>query len=269
MTQKILFVVSGLLIIGAIIAIIVSNKPKVSAKILTVETEYNYVYTDTKKITIKIFSNKIKHKVHFIDNINYVFLENNDQTNRFELDLEEISYSHEEKYIGDDYYCYNYHFKMPRLESNLLLEDAKLHITMINGDNYSLSIGSFQFLYYPEVGLEKVVKILGEYGYKQEGSEFSRLNKIILEVESLKNVTIESITIDSQVNLDFEIKDSEIIILIPFKRIALFQAPIIINLTKDGISTTQVVDNFLFFNDYHTLETSSDLCNLYEIDHTN
>ena len=72
MTQKILFIISGLLIIGAIIAIIVTNKPKVSDKLLTVETEYNYVYTDSKVITIKLYSNK--RNIKFITRRISIFL---------------------------------------------------------------------------------------------------------------------------------------------------------------------------------------------------
>lgn len=264
MTQKILFIISGLLIIGAIIAIIVTNKPKVSDKLLTVETEYNYVYTDSKVITIKLYSNKKKHKIHHKENINFSFLVSNDDTTRFELDLLDIKYSHEEKYVDDDYYSYNYHFKMPRLEANLLIDDAYLEIQLVDGTTYLMAIGKFKFLYYPHVGVEKLIKVDGLHGYKLQGSEFPRLNKIILEANSLDNTIIESISIDGETNLNFEINQNEIQIIIPFKRIALFQAPLILTITKNGQTSVQVVDNFLFFNDYQTLEIASDICHLYE-----
>ncbi|MGI6782288.1 MAG: hypothetical protein ACOX56_05645 [Acholeplasmataceae bacterium] len=266
MTQKILFAISGILIVGAIIAVIVTNKPKVSPKLLTVKTEYNYVYTDTKRVTIKIYSNKSKHKTHFIDNINYAFLVNEDESNRFELELLEINYSHSEKYIGDEFYCYNYHFKMPRLETNMLIDNAYLEIQLVDGTNYLLEIGKFQFLYYPNVGEEHVIKILGLYGYKQEGSEFPRLNKIIIETSDLANTTVESISIDGTNDLIYHINQNEIHIEIPFSRVSLFQAPLILTLTKDGTTSIQVIDNFLYFNDYHTLEIGSDLCHIYEVD---
>ncbi|MGI6787770.1 MAG: hypothetical protein ACOX5X_04435 [Acholeplasmataceae bacterium] len=266
MTQKILFIISGFIIIGTIIAIILTNKPKVSAKLLTVETEYNYVYTDSKIVTIKIYSNKRKHKTHFLDNINYTFLVNEDNTNRFELELLEINYSHEEKYIGDDYYCYNYHFKMPRLETNLLINEAFLEIQLVDGKEYLLSIGKFKFLYYPNVGFENLIKISSLYGYKQEGNEFPRLNKIIIETDNLSNTVIESVSLDGDNNLNYEANQNEIIIYIPFAKKALFHAPIILIITKNGTTGLQVIDNFLFFNDYQILEISSELCNLYEAD---
>ncbi len=268
MTQRILFIISGILILGAIIAIIITNKPKVSDKLLTVNTDYNYVYTDSKNITIKIYSNKKKHKINFKENINYSFLVSLDETNRFELELLDINYSHEEKYIGDDYYCYNYHFKMPRLETNLLIEEAHLEIQLLDGTNYLLKIGKFNFLYYPNVGKDIQINILGLHGYELQGSEFPRLNKIILETDDLNNTLIESISIDGVNNLSFEIKQNEIHILIPFEKILLFQVPLILTITKNGTTKMQIVDNFLYFNDYQTLKTAFDLCNVYEANWT-
>ena len=44
---------------------------------------------------------------------------------------------------------------------------------------------------------------------------------------------------------NFEINQNEIQIII-LKRIALFQAPLILTITKNGQTSVQVVDNFLF-----------------------
>lgn len=263
MTQKILFAISAVLIIAAIVAIIVTNKPKVSDKLITISTEYNYVYTEQKRLNFKIYSNKLKHKIHFDENISYVYLENTEQTNRFELELIEITYSHEEKYLGDTYYAYNYSFVMPRLESNLLIEDANLSLTLANGVNYLLPIGTFRFLYYPDVGIENSLKITGLYGYKQEGSDYSRLAKILIEHENDKSFSLNSISIDGEHDLDYLLREHEIEVVIPYQKLALNHAPIILTITKEGSTKVQVIDNFQFFNDYNILETSGDLINVY------
>lgn len=55
---KILFIISGLLILGAIIAIIITNKETVSDKIITIQTENNYLYTESKRVNFRIYTNK-------------------------------------------------------------------------------------------------------------------------------------------------------------------------------------------------------------------
>lgn len=262
MTQRILIIISGLLVLGAIIAVIVTNKPVVSDKLITINTEHNYVYTDNKRVNFKIYSNKLKHKIHFDKNISYVFLESDDQYHRLELDLISISYSHEEIFLGDTYYAYIYVFEMPRLESNLLIEEANLNFSLINNDSYILPIGSFQFLFYKDVGIENYITINSLYGFKQEGSEFSRLYKIIIEYELNKPVIINSISLDGVNNLDFIINEGKIEIIIPYRQFALYHTPIIIQVNSQGESKYQVVDNFQYFDDYDVLYTSGDLVNV-------
>lgn len=264
MIQRILIIISGLLVLGAIIAVIVTNKPTVSNKLLTVKTEYNYVYTDNKKINFKIYSNKLKHKIHFDKNISYVFLESEDEYQKFELDLVSITYSHEEAFLGDNYYAYIYSFEMPRLESNLLIEEAYLNFNLANSQNYLLPIGSFQFLFYKDVGAETYLTINSLYGFKQEGSEFSRLHKIIVEYILEKPTIIESITIDGTNNLDYINQDGKLEILIPYRQSALNHAPIILLVTSGGESKYQIIDNFQFFDDYDVLFSSGDLVNVIE-----
>lgn len=266
MTKKILFIISGLLVLGAIIAVIVTNKPRTSDKIITISSENNFVYTESKRISFKVYSNKLKHKMHFANNISHVYLVASDESQRFELELVNISYSHSEKYLKDDYYCYVYSFMMPRLEANLLVEDAHLEITLVNSIKYLLPVGEFKFLYYQEVGLEPVISINGLYGYKQQNSEYARLAKIIIEYEKKTDFKLEQVSIDGSNNLQFIIENNQIEIEIPYRQLSLSQAPIILTFSAEGKSVVQVVDNFQFFSDYQILSTSGDLINVVATD---
>ena len=268
MTKRILFIISGLLILGAIIAIIITNKEKVSDKIITIQTENNYLYTESKRINFRIYTNKKKHKIHFANNFSHVFLESEDEGQRFELELVDITYSHQEKYINDEYYCYIYSFIMPRLESNLLINEANLNITLINNINYILPIGNFNFMYFSDVGVESVISVDGLFGYKRERSEYSRLAKIIIEYEKKMDFTLEDVNINGKQSLEFKVTNEEIEILIPYQQLALNQAPVILIFSAGGKSITQVIDNYHFFSDYQVLENSGDLVNVMAADWT-
>lgn len=265
MTQRILFSISGLLIIGAIIAIIITNKPQVSDKLITINTEHNYVYTESKLISFRIYSNKSKHKIHFKENISYVYLEDENKYNRFEMYLLAINYSHEESYLGDPYYAYTYTFEMPKVQSNLYLENANLSITLANGVDYLLPIGDFNFLYYPNVAEETYLDVKSFYGFKAETSEFSRLDKIILVYEKKLDIKIENIYIDGQNKLEFHDKEGQIEIMIPFELKHLSHVPIVIEVIENGLHRYQVIDNFQYFNDFNILENSADLVNVIHV----
>lgn len=252
-----------IVIITAIVAIILTNQKKPSFKIATVAMEHNYLNVSDRKIAFKLFLNRENHKVLYKENIVHCSLSDEEEKNYFEIKLLDIDYSHEEKYLDDTFYAFNFSFLLPKVDYNLSLYDARLELVLVTGETYLLKIGTFRFIEAENIGAEPYFKVLSLYGFKQENSKISRLSKILLKKEDVVDYKIDSITIDGIHQLEYLETEDQIEIQIPKDTLALNQAPLIFTLLVEGIEVSQVIDNFTYFSDFNILSESEGEVNVF------
>lgn len=258
--KKFLVILTILIVLGAIAAIIITNKEKASPKFLTVKTNYNYVYTETKLINIRIYSNYNKHALLYKENIVETTLYNDENNKLISLNLLDITKGHEEIYLGDNYYSYTFSFEMPRLASNFKMEDANLKISLLNNDEYNFPIGKVNLLYLDDISKESYFKVVSLYGFKEPDFDFARLNKIIIEFEPLLEFEFKKVSIgDDELEVSFSVENNKLELLIPRERSLLNNPPLIITLDLGSVEVVQVIDNFTYFEDFETLKESGDL----------
>lgn len=258
--KKALLIFTILALLGGVAAIIITNKEKVAPKFLTVKTDYNLVYTETKLINVRIYSNYKKHALLYKENIVETTLSNDENNKLINLNLLDITSVHQETYLGDVYYAYTFSFEMPRLASNFKLEEANLKISLLNNDQYNLPIGSINLIYCDDVSLESYFKVNSLYGFKEPDFDFARLNTIVLEFEPLTDFQITKVSIgDDNLDLKFMLNNNKLEITIPRKRSLLTNPPLIVTIDLGSVEAVQVIDNFTYFEDFETLRESGDL----------
>lgn len=250
------------IVLLAILMVIVirNNEPKISPKMITVSKYYSYLYHSDQKIVIPIYLNVNNHPLSDESSYQFVYISNEDETKKLELDFYDVEKMGMETYLNEQYQIYHLIFSMPYLATDYYIEDCYLSLTLANEQVVKVYIGKMSLLYLD--GDTNLLDWTSLSGIKKENSFLSRLTEIHINYTSLL-ADIEKVEIGVNLDVSFKIENDLLVILIPEESYLLDNVPIIItfsNTEKQGIL------NFRYIVDYHILKESGPLIHTYAID---
>lgn len=248
MKKSLLYLTLGLSL-SLLFVIALSMQEKRVGKILTVSTEYLYLYDDEGEMRFMFFINQ-KHPITSVDYINNLYLHNEMLTEKIPLNVIEITKSHEERYLNETYMAYEIMTDMPYMGKDYALDDAYLSIHLSNDDVYTLFMGYLSIMTHEESVSHLDWHNL--YGLKQEGSSLSRLYHIDIYFNTL-NEPIEKIELGSIAAVGLILDERKLRITIEDAPYLLYHAPLKIIYSNGDV---QCMEGFTYIKDYEILKES-------------
>lgn len=243
-------------LVGAFILIFNNNKVS-STKVITVDTLHSYLYSNDQMIQIPLYVSGNKHTIDNINSYDHTYL-TNDEGSKIFIDLEEITYSHEEKYLNETYLKYILKFKMPNLTEEFKMTSASLNINWINNELSSFKIGNIYFSY-----LENTSNVLWtKIDSKSDiDSNLPQMNTIEVELE--QNISnIEAVNIASDYSLEYVLDNDKLVITVPNINLNISYIPLWIKYNNQIMT----INNNHFIIEFNLLEKAGKLVNIYVFD---
>ena len=239
--------------------IIMHNTEEKHPKLLTIDTTYSYIYDDQQTIEIIFYINHKKHPLNDIRAYDYLYLANEDETKRIEVELKSVSKGHFESYLGETYQQIILQVKCPYVDGYYEIEHVFLKINLVNQQNYMIRLGDL-FIHQKE-SPDQYLVWQSLYGMKSENQFVSRLAEIHVPYETLEK-PISSVSIGTNDLITFQLEDNILKITILYQEKLLFQVPVILTFDDESI---QIIDNFRYIIDYQLLKESGPLVNIYAL----
>jgi hypothetical protein len=258
--KQIIFYVFTALIAFFMAYMILNNEEKQSPKLLTIDTTYSYLYDENQKMEIPFFINHKHHPLNDINSYELLYLSDEEESKRVEVELLDIRRAHFETYLGETYQHMILSIKLPFMSGPFEIKDAFIHIYLVNQDTYQFQIGDFYLNHV--VSNHEFLHWHSLYGAKKENQFISRLSEIHIPYESLEK-PIKSISIGTDDLLSFSIDPTLLKITIMNKDRLLYNVPLVITFDDDSIQT---IHNFRYLIDYQLLLESGPLVNIYALD---
>ena len=171
------FLILPLILIMLILLIIKSDVKQID-KILTVNTNNNYLYSDNQTIDLSFYTNDNTLPLNKIDAYDNFYLSDLKETKVLSLNLEDVYYSHTENYLKENYLNYVLKFEMPNLEHDFYIEEAYLNFSLANNKKYQLKVGNFNLIY-----LDNLVELNWKsLDSKKKDSNDHSIYKVIIEL---------------------------------------------------------------------------------------
>src|SRR5690554_2708415 len=244
------------LLIGLLILLIIDNKEKVISKIMTVSTNYHYLYEDNQTIDVGFYTNNLELPINELALYDNFKLKSENSNTIVNLDLKEVNYSHDEVYLQEVYRNYIFKFVMPNLENDLKIEDAYLNFKLADEGEFELFLGSFKLI------VKDDYKALN--WHLAEGSKSDTNNHSIssLKIGIPSSLATNDFTIDIGLdsNVEYEINEQLLIINIP--KLAYFTNNLFVLISTD--SYTYYLSNTFYTKEYSLLSKASGIINIYE-----
>ena len=259
MKHIIFYVLTALCACGLTYVIIHNHEEKVP-KLLTIDTTYTYLYDDQQIVEIIFYVNQPKHPLTHQQSYDLIYLSNEQETKKIEVELISIAKRHVETYLGETYQQIMLQLKCPYVDGYYEIKDAYLNINLVNQHHYQFRIGDL-FIHQKQDNTTSF-NWTSLYGMKAENQFMSRLSHIHIPYDYLDK-TISSISIGSDDNVSFELENHVLKLVIVHQNRLLYQAPIIITFADGSVS---FIDNFRYMIDYQLLKESGPLVNIYVLD---
>lgn len=256
--KKVLPYLIVILSLFALFILIFTNKEKNSTKIITIDTLHSYLYTQDQLIEIPIYSSN-DQLIKEIDAYEQTYLYNNNNK-KLIIDLVDITFSHQETFLGDSYSKYIFKFLMPNLTEEFSIKNAYLKIVFINNDEYSFKIGDLYLNYYESSAFNQWQSI--DSKRNQESLKSVQMDVIEIDFEKIPN-NIKKIQIEPNTTLKYDVVNNKLLINIPNYNLLINNIPLWIELTSGEYIT---FNNHYYIIDYDTLEKAGKLLNYYAID---
>lgn len=258
--KKILPYLTIPIILGLLILIITDNREKKISKIITVNTNYHYLYQQNETIDISFYTNELDIPLNDINVYDNFYLKNNLETQILYLELKEVTYSHNEIYLEEEYANYILKFKMPNLENDFYINDAYLVFSFKNEQTYILKIGAFKLFYQDNLKLLSWNLI----DSKKNQSENHSISQIIIGLDN--NISSESllINIGFENNNSYELLNSLLTIFVPETEYFTNNFFILIETNYE----TFYLGNKSFTKEYNLLTKARGIINIYEFNWT-
>ncbi|HHT98835.1 MAG TPA: hypothetical protein GXZ79_01990 [Acholeplasma sp.] len=257
----------GIVLTTVFLFILIGNNIKSSTlKVLTMNELHTYVYKDNQYISIPIYVNDKRIPLTNIDRVSRVGFESKDQSKKLEVNLQEIMFEHEERYLNETYYKFIYTFKMPLLNERFYIEDCYLSIRLENQKTYKYSIGSL-YLNYTKSKNSDLFDWKSISGEKPKNSYESKIDKVLIQFNQM-SFNIKRITIDGLNNLSYDIDEESNLLTIYTDYSFLINTyfPLMIDYEISGEDFTFVLDNYPFVIDYESLSENGLYINEYLFD---
>lgn len=258
--KSIVFYASAVILVCMMIVIIYQNQEKPVFRLLTVSQYYSYLYEENQNIEIPIYINQEIHPMTQVDSYSNIYLSNETETKKIQIELTKISYGHEENYLNESYHQYLLYFKIPYLDNTYQIDDLYMHMTLINETSYTLYLGELSIINMHEESEFILWNSLS--GTKAENSFLSRLGEIYVSYDSMSKL-IDQIEIGASYDVSFEVLEDRITIHIPYAEYLLSNVPILIHAVDGSIQT---IANFRYLIDYQVLKESGPLIHAYAAD---
>lgn len=248
----IIFLSSLLLVVLA-----VNSAKKKDIKIITINSLNTYLYTKNQKIEIPLFINDEKFPIDNINSYNSVKVTDYSEDKIMQLELVEVTKSHEESLYNESFIKYYLKFKMPNLDNNFKIDNAYLKLDFINGLKLELNVGEFHLIYLPNMNELPWSNIDSS---KLKYNDF-KISKIIIDLE-YDIGEIKSIKIDNNDYLQFELLNNKLIIDITNYNLVVTYLPLVI----DTYDISYYLPNNHYAIEYNLLEIAERLVNIYVFD---
>lgn len=258
--MKHIFIYLTIIVLSMLCVVIIkTNSEKLPAKIYTVNTYYSYVIDHNDTIDLFFYIND-DHVLEDEDAYDIIYLENDDQSKSLSLDVQALKYVDDESYLGETYHKYVLMLDMPTLNVGFKIDEMYASIYLINGQHYRFYMGSLS-LYKPVQEEMSYLDWQGLSAIKKEGSKLSRIHEIYITYLHLDK-TITYVEIGEEKQVSHTIEDDKITLTLADENQLLYATPIIIHYLDD---TIQIIDYFLYINDFQILKESGYLLNGYEL----
>ncbi|MDY0277025.1 MAG: hypothetical protein RBQ97_02970 [Acholeplasma sp.] len=250
------YVIYGLIIVSlGVLILIVNITPKEkNYRILTVDTQYTYLYQKKQSLKLFLYFNDGKIPVTEQEGYERFKVHDKDDNKSLVLELINIDYMNSEQYLNETYYKYYYEFKIPNLANDFIVDDAILEIVFANNKRIELQLGNFELIYldnYQELDWSSLDS-------KKESSDSFQISNIMIEF--FDNIAkIDDIKIGSE-SVNFIMYENAINVIIPKKDLVITNLPVIINTTNKIF----VVKNHDYIIEYNLLEKVKKGINNYE-----
>jgi len=239
--------------------IIFNNKEQLVPKVLTIDTTYTYLSHENQKMEVSLYINHKHHPLNDEESYQFIYLSDQFESKRMEVELIDIKKNHFEHYLNETYQEITLSLKLPFITGRFELFDAYMNITLNNQNTYSFFIGDFFYTYVHSDG--DFLDWNGLQAVKEENQFISRIKTITIPYNDLIK-EIKEISIGTYDLITFEFKDQIIQLTISKDSHLLFNVPIMITFTDDSMQT---ISNFRYFIDYQTLKESGPLVNMYAL----
>ncbi|MFA6800766.1 MAG: hypothetical protein WCR19_01505 [Acholeplasmataceae bacterium] len=248
--KQVIIYISMIVVAFLMIFIIKYNEAKQPIKIYFVNTYYSYVLDEEETIDIMFF---INHDYPILDTNNYmdVKIYNEDQSKQMTLSALEINLMGSESYLGETYEKYMLELQMPQINQSFYIDDAILEITLTNDDIYQFYFGTLS-LFYSEQSEVNIIDWQSLSAIKDAETSISRIKEIYVAFNEI-NQTIDEIYIGANHQVNWTINDDKLILTIDYDKQLLYACPIMIYNDQGDI---QIIDYFLYINDYQILKES-------------
>jgi len=258
--KHILYYVLVVFISATLVLIMILNEKKIPEKIITVASNYSYIYETEKEFIIPIYINSEKNLLSFKDSYQIVYLTNELETKKIEIDLIKIVKDQKELYLNESFTKYHLYFYLPFLGEDFYIDDLYIHIGLQNDQFYKFYLGTFS-LFSLDLKNDQI-NWTSLSGLKKENSFLSRLSEIHIEYDQLL-ANIIDIKVDHITNVTFQILENKIIIKLEEKPYLLNFVPIVIFYDNLDID---VIFEFNYVKDYQILKESGQLIYIYAFD---
>jgi hypothetical protein len=257
--KNIVFYVFVLLLSATLVYIIIENKPKRISKIIFVETTYSYLAQENLEMDVSFYVNMKNNPLVSKDSYDYLYLSNHADSKRLEVTIKEMTSSHYESYLGEDYLKYTMTLFMPYLFGDFEIEDLFISVYLMNLEQHIFKLGS---LFIKDVSSSSNhLNWTGLNGIKEEHIYLSRLGEIHMDYLHL-GMPIESISMGTDDQVTFSILEDVLVIDIVYQPTLLYDVPLIITFIDD---TVQTIQNFPYIIDYQIIKESGPLLHVYAL----
>jgi len=240
--------------------ILMDRKEQPNNKVITVLSNNTNLYHKENKIEFLFYINNNKHPLTNKDSYRDIIIKDIDENKALNLKLLDISYSHKEIYLKENYYAFNLIFDSVNLTNNYLINEAYLSINLINDENYLFKVGKFNITYLND-GIELPWSNLDS---SKESEEDLSISNIIIELnENISNILNVYTNINESLKYDYT-NDKLIISLNYINKLYNNNLPIIV----ETINNTYYINNHKYFVDYNLLNKSNEILNIYEVNWT-
>lgn len=232
------------------------KSPKIN-KIITQSKLYTIL--NEQNLLVNFYTN---HQSPYLEYsaVESVYLEDN-QNNRWLINLLNISKENSYDYLKEKFDNYLLTFSLPKLTTNVSMEEAYIKINLKNGDSKTFLIGSLNYYYQEETNL-----IINEY-YATKKEHSLEVETISLKLELKEPIKIVNIFVGNyQHYYDYYVDSNEtILIAIPplFKIVDSFSLKIIYEI--NDIEHIEILPFFIFFENYENPLSYGSLNNVYVI----
>lgn len=238
-----------------LIILLIDNKKAINPKAITINTNHNYLYNGSRSlIEVNIYINDTNSPIINADAVDNSLIRDLNHNKVLNLELVNITHSHNEIYLSENYIMYTFKFKIPNLNNNFEIDDAYIDLSLTNQETYTFKIGSINLTYLTNAK-ELNWKTIDS---KKNNTNDISISSLVIETEDeISNILSVSLN-NKEYNYSYI---NNILIININSPYYIANIPVIIETTDE----TYYLNNHYYVTDYNLIERASSLLNIYEL----